>query len=377
MTDNSINKQMIENWRNLGAAALEAENYKEAYTYFSKVLENNEPYDVIALINKGKAAGLQTTYNNSKVDEFFSCLSQAIKIMINSNLSQDYKTNFTFIVNDAIYSFFKVLLPKMKKLQDQKEKNLEFIAEPLEIYYFWNLYLRGVGGLDEILNKYEGADDEPTLKYLLDFKKAKAEYLLWVCDFIRIKYPKASSGFAYVGIEEEQRKEFVEDYDKTVDEIRGFDPDFHRFVYIDRLDPPRSKQEALERPQVLKKIETERQQQKYWEEHPEEYNAHLLEEEKKKQKVLAEQKRKEKELAKQKRIEINEKLTLLDEQEKELNGIIDNLKIERTQLGLFAGKQKKELDAQVKKLTRANIKLQNEIKELHKQLKNIYLKLRD
>ena len=91
---------------------------------------------------------------------------------------------------------------------------------------------------------------------------------------------------------------------------------------------------------------------------------------------MAEQKRKEVELAKQKRIEINEKLMLLEAQQKELNEKIDNLKFERSQLGLFAGKQKKELAAQVQKLTRTNTKLQNEINELQKQLKSVNLKLR-
>jgi hypothetical protein len=366
---------MVADWMKWGESALKAENYQEAYEYFSKVLEI-EPMNLIALVNKGKAAGLQTTYKNSRVDEFVDSLKKLYEFTHNTNLSDDQKKTLIIFHNESILSFFETLLPKIKAIQDHKDQALEFSSDPPIILNFWNLYIEGANLMTSAL-KLLKQDNEPTLEYSLEYKKAMAKYFYWLCQFTRVKEPRAKDGIAYTTIEDDFRKQFVSDYDNLIDDIRRFEPDFHKGIYIDRLAGPSSSEEALERYKVLEELEAERQQQKYWENHPEEYKAYLLEEEKKKQQELAEQKGKEEELANQKRIEINEKFMPLETQQKELNEKIENLKIERSQLGLFAGKTKKELDAKVEKLTRANTILQNEIKELQKQLKSVDLKLRN
>jgi chromosome segregation ATPase len=118
--------------------------------------------------------------------------------------------------------------------------------------------------------------------------------------------------------------------------------------YINRLDTPetidpREKEKVIVEEKYGERrrseIEAAYQKQKYWEAYPEEYKA-----------FLAEEKRKKDELEKQinkLRIEIAEKSTQVEEMKIKFNLEIGDLRNEREKLGIFAGKQKKEIDEKI------------------------------
>lgn len=377
------NTNTIDTWMNMGNLAFEAGIYQEAYDYFSKAVEK-EPDNWKAAILKGKAVGWQSTFENPRIDEFFQGINDAAKICNKLNLSATELNEIKILFAESTYSFFETFLHTVKDIRDKKVGNLHASnsSDQAFILNVWNLYLRGVGGMDDAMVHLEGMDGEKAMKIKLEIKKSIVKYLIQVCDFIPIFSEQGEDGIGYAGIHE-QRAEMVSQYDKLMDEIKRVEPEFNKGSYIDRFEPPSDKQEAAERPIKLKKIEekidqdrkikeAEYQKKKYWEEHPEEYKAHLAEEKRKieehKAHLLEAEKRKMEEQSvclleeeNRKKKEFEERKNRLEEEIKNRSGKLEEMKRnndqeigklrnEREKLGIFAVKQKKEIDEKIKTL---------------------------
>ncbi|MBN1618384.1 hypothetical protein JW887_03515 [Candidatus Dojkabacteria bacterium] len=74
------NSHMIDNWMNMGELAIESGNMKEAYDYFSKILEI-DTNNWNAHYQRGKAAGWQSTLINKRLLETVTSFSKAIELV--------------------------------------------------------------------------------------------------------------------------------------------------------------------------------------------------------------------------------------------------------------------------------------------------------
>jgi DNA-directed RNA polymerase subunit RPC12/RpoP len=73
------NTHMIETWMKMGDLASESQNLKEAYEYYTKIIEV-QPNNWEAIYKKGKAAGWQSTLVNVRLIEAATCFAKAIDL---------------------------------------------------------------------------------------------------------------------------------------------------------------------------------------------------------------------------------------------------------------------------------------------------------
>jgi len=356
------NSQMIETWMKMGNSAAEAGNHKEAYDYFTKVVENN-PNNWQATFLKGKAAGWQSTYGNPRFTEFFQGIGDAQKIIIKLNLSDKEvaETNIEF----ASATYHLTLAYSQMVDGILKKKIFAYVSDLEIIKGCYEAYINCLNYLEIGLGLVNGNDDEKAKKYKLAFMQSLYNVCIILCKCW--PYQLSSHGDIYYwGYPLQQKQKFITLFDKVGSEIRKLEPDFGNGNFIDRLEPPQKYdsdsnidvrdsankrlQEKVDRESKIK--EAEDQKKKYWEEHPEEYKAHLEEEKRKKDEIEEKKSRAKKELS--------EKVI----QEEEIKKNIDELKKEREKLGIFAGRQKKVIDNKVIALEQEIRKLKDRIEVL-------------
>lgn len=341
---------MTEQWMSMGKTALDAGKYDEAYDYFSRAVNIN-PNNYEAVLNQGIAAGMQSTWYSPRIDEFFQGANKSLDLLMHGDVSEEHKSFIPILYFENVYSFFEKLLPKMKAEIDKKDWFKNGFEHNTQVFlHTINIFLRGVSALEEVLSnlsKVYKNDYEFVQEYELKYKKALAKYLLWVCEPVKIPHKESANGTATLGIPDDNKKEFISQYKKILDEI--------------------------------KQTEKEYQQKLYWEQHPEEYKAHLFEEEKRrkeeleKQRIEAkrreEEREKERKLRLEKRIaEIGEEISQLKETVQKNDLEVDQLTKERESLGMFAFGKKKEIDNKLSWLEDNNKRAQSRIESLRKQL---------
>jgi len=106
------NSQMIDTWIKLGQAAEDVENYTEAYDYYKKAVEN-DPNNWKAVFLKGRAACNQSDFGNKRFPELFQGITAAEKIIKDSNLTNDEKTEAYIAFIEAIYRTTVIYANKM------------------------------------------------------------------------------------------------------------------------------------------------------------------------------------------------------------------------------------------------------------------------
>lgn len=74
------NTHMVDNWMKMGHAAAQAGNNKEAYEYFTKVIEV-DPFNWRAIFEKGKAGAWQSTLANLRISELYQGIKMALEII--------------------------------------------------------------------------------------------------------------------------------------------------------------------------------------------------------------------------------------------------------------------------------------------------------
>lgn len=287
------NSHMIETWMNMGNSAFEAGNTKEAYEYFTKIVEVN-PENWYALFKKGQAAGWQSTIANRRFPEFFQGISNALNIINKSNLSMEEiieaKNKFVVSIHDLLKAFDGLIWKRdfgtVDKYYDSHWdlmwETREWHKEAIEYYKI------AIGLIEDLF-------DDKSKANVIFLKKEIVGHCIKVCDYTQYYKDYNKEEIDNFGYNEAQKKPFIDLYDQLIMEIRGVEPEYWTepdpYNIIDRFGPP-SKFELNRRDRLLsleKEIDKKRrekeenyQKQKYWEDHPEEYQAHLAEAENKK-----------------------------------------------------------------------------------------------
>jgi tetratricopeptide (TPR) repeat protein len=365
------NSSMIETWMKMGFSAANGGNYKEANDYFTKVVEN-DPNNWQAIFQKGRSAAWGGTYGDSRLLEFFQGIEDAQKIINNINLPENERIEamqlFAYSISELTLMFVGTIEEVINSYGDIYMENLHFIEDA------YTQYINCINYYDRALVFLNGMNDE-------NAESIRSSTLIGICVLCRkvcTLHPFVPPGHWeatwFWGLTIEEKQKYISRYDELRSEIRMVDPEFEKDNFIDRLEVPmvaksgkfyigeerirknRSLQEEIDQEYIKK--ETENQQKKYWEDHPNEYKAHIQE--------LTERKN-------QLETEIKNKEAQLREMKNRKNLEIDQLLEERSKLGIFSGKRKNEIDLRVNelRLENDNERISREINKLKNDLDSI------
>ena len=365
------NSHMIETWMKMGRSAAESNNYEEAYKYFTKVVEVDlENWN--ALFLKGQAAGFLSTLSNPRLDELIGGIKAANEIVDKLKIpleeSVKIKNMFAMAIYDLIEAFDNLVF------------NRDFANDDKFFETDWDLMCdtrtwreREISYLQKAITLIDQFTDETSIKNKAEIKQSIVISCEWICGYECYYLDFNKEHLRYFGYTAKQKKPYIDLADQMIVEIRKVIPNYWSPTdYINRLDTPettdpRGKEKVIIEEKYGERrrseIEATYQKQKYWEAHPEEHKA-----------FLAEEKRKNDELEKQKnklRIEIAEKSTQVEEMKRKSGLEIGDLRNEREKLGIFAGKQKKEIDEKINAKENDFEEFRNGLDSLKKDLQKL------
>jgi len=132
----------LENLMELARAASDAGNPKEAYDYYTKVLEHN-PRNAAAWAGKGESAGWMSTINNIKTTEMIAGLNNAINCAADTDkpAMREHCANVVISVTSACFTIAKDHLREFAGLNGTWEQYLNqctSLVSALEVGYAYN-----------------------------------------------------------------------------------------------------------------------------------------------------------------------------------------------------------------------------------------------
>lgn len=351
------NSHMVDNWMKMGSAAAEAGNNKEAYEYFTKVIEV-DPSNWRAIYEKGKTGAWQSTLANLRISELYQGIKMAMEIIANLNMSEE---ELISIKNEFAVALFNI----NNAITDLMEQNLS----DLDDKYFdshwdqmWNTrqrYITNVAQLEDALSLIADFSDDLSKSNVIEFKKRMCSDLRSACSSTQYWTDYSQDSLGYLGFSSSEKKQYLDKYWCLVDEIRETEPNFgtEKYSYPDPFGP------GLHMPDEIynywKRIDTERQEKKkkeiqkkhfdaYWQEHA----AEKVQSEERLRTIDIEIEGIRASSAKfDARIdEIMKESTValpVESQLAEIKKQQSELVSQKSKLGLFAGKQKKQLQEQI------------------------------
>lgn len=361
------NSHMVDNWMKMGLDAANAGNQKEAYDYFTKVIEV-EPNNWRAIFEKGKAGAWQSTLGNSRTAELYQAVKTALAIISTSNMPEaevaENKNIFAVAIYNVNNAFLDLRQQNFDKCDD-KYYDLHW-DEWWEVHY--NQATANVSQTEDVISLIADLDDELSKKNVLEMKKHICEVLQYICSCQDTYWDSYGKNYLQCfGIYESTKKPFVEKYVQLVAEIREIEPDFRTSKYsqIDPWDPPTQwdfnrydkllsywQKKDAETKRIQEENKAKKRFEEYWSEHSAEKQTFeqrlsAINEEKAQiqstlsgfnDRIQKVQKEQEDQVA-----DVSQELVALKDQ-------ISSLETQKSKLGLFAGKQKKEIQAQINSL---------------------------
>ena len=236
------NSNMVSSWMKMGTAAAEAGNNKEAYDYFTKVIEV-EPNNWRAIFEKGKAGAWQSTLANSRTAELYQAVKTALAIIDEQGMSENEVAEIKNEFAVAIYNINNAFL-------DLRQQNFDRYDDK---YYdmhwdeWWEVHYKqataNVSQTEDAITLIEDLDDDLSKSNVFAMKKHICEVLCYICSCQDTYWDSYSKNYLQCfGIYENIKKPFVEKYVELVAEIRESEPDFRTSKYsqIDPWSPPDS-----------------------------------------------------------------------------------------------------------------------------------------
>lgn len=388
------NSHMVETWIKLGKAALEVNNYSEAYEYFTRVLEV-KPDDWFATLYKGYSAGLLSTWKKPRINELIYAIQKANNLIEQSSLSEEDKISAKNYLPPTLIEAYKQYFSLVFEALQEIVFNRYDIDRMTE---FRQVFEKSIDHYQTVLTIIRDYEDQASKNNQLNIKIEILGSCRQVCNpyFFYDDLEKIES-YRW-GYTAEEKRQYIKLYDDIMVEVCYEKPGFDDDLWIDRLSPPpdvapkyeietncsyelnmaitRGNKmrayskividnidqvlEAEEEAKKLRKKQLEKyKQQIFFKEHPEEYQKYLEQESKKK--LQREEKVKEM---------LFQKGTLaarVDEIENE----ISKLQLDRRKLGLFDGKAKRLIDDRIILLQDNQSTEKTEIEKIDKAIESI------
>jgi len=385
------NSHLIETWMKMADAAREASNLREAYDYYTKIVEN-DPSNWKAVFYKGLVAAYQSSYKNTRFGELTNAIRNSLELASNMPIEKlvEIKKMMAVELMRVDTSYYKIAIDVlMGIIRTEFDGFTEYGVTDMR------------DAINELITGYQLSEINLTLLNGIEDEEGKGmrhnclQFIAIKCRDIANVYPYIfSPGHEWLScLPLHLKRKFIVRYDEVVYEARLTEPQVEQDELIDRIDPiqdvftpkfikgiigDKRKAENLRlRNEANEKIAIEKQQQ-YWREHPEEYAAHLAEERKKVEeqnaREMAKEKQKQEQVKEQKdnlQKEINERNLKLEQLKRDTTHQVDQLQREREGLGFLAISKKKEIDQKIVSLEKQLSDLIATIEVLSEQLKNL------
>lgn len=364
------NSNMVGTWMKMAQSASEAGNQKEAYEYYAKVLEV-EPSNWRALFGKGKAAAWQSTLGNSRTSELYQAVKMAIEIIEHSDMSTEDIAGAKNEFAVAIYNVNNAFLELRKENFDKRDDK----------YYdmhwdeWWETHITqasaNINQTEDVMTLLEGLDDDLSKSNVLEMKKHICETLRFMCDSSDTCWDSYSKNYLKcMGLSSDTKAKYVEKHMKLVAEIREKEPNYatDKYSQIDPFSPPhiwsyewasslhdkllkhwQGKEREMK---ALREKELAKQRfNEYWQEHAEEkkqYEERISEIDAEIKRINGQYNQYDGRIAEIKKdlknpVPAESQLAAIKKQQSDLNE-------QKSKLGIFAGKQKKQLQEQIDSL---------------------------
>ncbi len=378
------NSNMIDTWMKMGQSAADAGNNKEAYDYFTKVIEI-EPENWRAIFEKGKAGAWQSTLANLRTSELYQAVKMALAIIENLNMAIEEQVNIKNEFAVAIFNVNNAILDlKIENFDRHEDKYYD-----LHWNEWWDVHYtsasNNISQTEDVITLIEDLEDNLSKSNVLEMKKHICSMLRFLCS-CEVTYWDSyeQNRLCCFGVYADSKKPFVEKYIKLVDEIRQVEPNYatDKYSQIDPFDPPQTwnsnRHDMLLKHWQTKERELKAQREKaaakkrfeeYWREHADEKKqfegriSAIDDEIRHLKSNLSPYESRIKEVEKEKKSQVPAENEL-----KATNDKIADLQSQKKTLGLFQGKQKKSLQEQIDKLTADVTNLQNMVKHQRDEL---------
>lgn len=360
------NSNQLANWIRMGDNAMEAKNYSEAYSYYTKVIET-DPNNWEATIKRGESAYWQGTMGDPRLNETVAAMKAAMAIVDKLSMPDEeaakakidiFKRGFNMYNQYYMHIQMTLIQQKLDSLMNSYSRvntdlyytltNVHKTRHELVLEYY------------PIIEKY---DTPEAREYMDEMKSWRVSTLCDYCSF------EEEDDFFY-GPSANDKKTFIENYLIYLDELLQVKPDYMNGdnpSYPDPYDRPRNSAEYEKRKKELpeywkrqqstlatKKAEAaqKRRNEEYWENHQSEKNqfeTRLKEIAKEKadlQKSVSSYDSKLKAVRDTQEHSIRE----AERELADLENRIADLENQKSKLGIFAGKQKKEMQSQIDSL---------------------------
>jgi len=344
-------------WMIEAEAAANAENYMAAYETYTKVFKSNPNHWLAqfrrGIYKEGKPDGSQPLFSN-----VLQAITDAQNTIKQLGLPDDVRTKanryFAVTASEIAWGIFNLAKYYLdEELQGRPYQGINFVFENFkDVTEFCS----------EVIKLIDGYTDDESKMIRLNLQRVIVYSSALLCRaYVMQSYDLQIS---VVGYPLSWKEEYFDKFDQALYEVRKLDSKFEQSIFLDRLEPD-NRYDQSERDKInknlqdqalakIKQKELEIQKKKYREEHPEEYKA-LVDKVKRLERAMG------------------EKNKTLDEL---TNKTIYKLQHERSELGVFSGKRKKELDDEISEKQKEESLLRNGINELDNELQALRKELK-
>lgn len=374
------NSHMVDNWMKMGTSAAQAGNNKEAYEYFTKVIEV-DPNNWRAIFEKGKAGAWQSTLGNLRISELYQGIKMALETIEGLNLSEE---ELISIKNEFAVALFNIN-NAITDLMDQNLSNLDdkyFDSHWDQMWETRQRYITNVTQLEDALTLIVDFTDDLSKSNVIEFKKRMCSDLRNACSSIQYWTSYSQDSLGYLGFKPNEKQQYLDKYWKLIDEIREVEPSYgtDKWSYPDPFGPGFHMSDEIYN--YWKRKDAEHQEQKrkaaakkrfddYWKEHAEEreqYEARIIEIEAEIKRINSQYYQYDAQISEIKKdlkqsVPAESQLFAIKKQQSDLNE-------QKSKLGIFAGKQKKQLQEQIDALQPQIANIEESIRHQRKSIQD-------
>lgn len=367
------NSHMVDTWMKMGLSAAQAGNNREAYDYFTKIVEVDHN-NWRAIYEKGKAGAWQSTLGNLRVSEIYQGINMALEIIAHLEMSDAERIE---IKNEFAVALFSI----NNAITDLIEENLENIDDKYFDLHWDQMaevrqrYITNVSQLEDALSLIIEQNDELSRSNIVEFKKRMCSDLRKACSPISYWDDFSQSSISYFGFRSSEKRKYLDKYWKLVEEIRDVEPEYatSQWSYPDPFDPGFHRSDECYRywqtAESERRVEKEKKKRKeridaYWAEHADEkkrFDERLFEIESEIGKLMEQVSKYDAKI-----LEIKQETfqkTPLEEQLEEIRKQLLDLCKQKSKLGFFEGKQKKQIQGEIDILQSKINNMEEAIKE--------------
>ena len=374
------NSHMVDNWMKMGTSAAQAGNNKEAYEYFTKVIEV-DPSNWRAIFEKGKAGAWQSTLGNLRISELYQGIKMALETIEGLNLSEE---ELISIKNEFAVALFNIN-NAITDLMDQNLSNLDdkyFDSHWDQMWETRQRYITNVTQLEDALTLIVDFTDDLSKSNVIEFKKRMCSDLRNACSSIQYWTSYSQDSLGYLGFKPNEKQQYLDKYWKLIDEIREVEPSYgtDKWSYPDPFGPGLHMSDEIYN--YWKRKDAERQEQKrkaaakkrfddYWKEHAEEreqYETRIIEIDAEIKRINSQYYQYDAQISEIKKdlkqsVPAESQLFAIKKQQSDLNE-------QKSKLGIFAGKQKKQLQEQIDALQPQIANIEESIRHQRKSIQD-------